>query len=1070
MSNRRPTTIASLAMIIVALLAGGATMFFSQESLAETVADKLSAFRKAVASKDSKEAKKSGQTQRYQRKSSFSHRPGQTGRYAKRPSQSSKSGASHRSSLSGLIPEHLFKRKLPTNTQASKQSRQQTPKGAPPQRSFVKSKRQQSTRPSPKQQQPQVEPLVVETDNKPTNQKQARKSPQLARKDELQEALGDLAAVDELRPEVYSDSSTPSTQAGSVASADAYSFAVDEAALAEKQAPAVTEPSEADAATSLASDQQQPAAPAEKQSTIDHAIVKAPATRQGTLRERRVASAPSFKVDPLPEPRGKHAAEVVSDRNDIEGADVFASGEAPYGQPTLDVHDVLLSEELYTDEPQAATRTEQQQEAAAEDNALVNAEPLQDSQSSTPKVSEPELSVQNAAKQLDVGVEHVEEDQSGTHESGRDYVNLFPDESENAPLVREQADDNDDTFAIISGLASEADQSGSPPGKSPSDEYFDEVLATPETKAAEKSPEVIDDQPQNFAAEELADVLGKEPLEEPAEKLVAAPIEEEAAPSTEAMTQPGEDFPFVDPGTEDQQFVGQDSKQSTETESNLLGQEPEQVTRLIRPQGDVLSTTEQPVIVSHVEGPRSIVVGKEASYRVVLENTSQASAQNLSTAVQVPKWAELRDAVCSAGQVKRSPGDESAETLLWQLDELRAHSSETIQLHLVPRTGRAFQLGVQWRQETAATNTVVEVQEPKLQMEIHGPEQVLFGSPEKYRLALGNPGTGVAENVSITLIPPGSDASLASTHPIGSLAPGEIKEIEMELTAREAGELLLQVNAVAEGNLSAESIKRVKCHKPELELDWRGPEQKYAGTESAYYFRVRNPGNAATSGVELKVRMPAGAKFLTASDSFAYDAATSLVIWRLDGLQPEEEQFMQLRCKLDRPGLQEFEVEATSVDGLLSQTSTMQTEVVALADLKLEVNDPRGAQPTGEPVTYEIRVENRGSTEAMGISIVGLFSEGIDPISVEGAKSTIRDGRVSFQPIKRLPPGGKVLLRIRAAASQVGTHTFRAEVSCNDLDIKLASEETTRFFKEDFQWTGGETPYIADESVRTIRR
>jgi hypothetical protein len=56
---------------------------------------------------------------------------------------------------------------------------------------------------------------------------------------------------------------------------------------------------------------------------------------------------------------------------------------------------------------------------------------------------------------------------------------------------------------------------------------------------------------------------------------------------------------------------------------------------------------------------------------------------------------------------------------------------------------------------------------------------------------------------------------------------------------------------------------------------------------------------------------------------------------------------------------------------------------------------------------------------------------------------------VAFRPVDELPPGREVVLRIRAHAVQPGTHVFRAEVACSDAEIKLAAEETTRFYADE---------------------
>lgn|GEM_PF-1985007 len=508
------------------------------------------------------------------------------------------------------------------------------------------------------------------------------------------------------------------------------------------------------------------------------------------------------------------------------------------------------------------------------------------------------------------------------------------------------------------------------------------------------------------------------------------------------------------------------SVQSNPMRSSMpVPQEKQAIETVVQPRRRVLQTMQQPVIVSHVEGPRSILVGRESTYQVTLENTSNSPAANLSAQITVPEWAELVDAMSTSGVVERISQGASAGTLEWKLSELTARESQVLRLRLIPRSGRPLQLGIRWTQAPMQSQTLVEVQEPKLELAISGPQEVRFGKAQRYRLTLRNPGTGLTEQVSLRLIPPGGDAQSATIQTIGDLKPGEVKDLDLELTAREAGELLIQASAVAEGGLKAQVNKSVLCRKPELQVDWRGPDKKYAGTEAAYYFRVSNSGTAVTDPVDVSVKLPVGAKFISASDGYSINATTGVVSWQLASIDVKEEQFVQLRCKMSRPGVSGFEVSAKTMDGELSESKAFQTAVVALADLKLEVSDPQGPLPLGEAVIYEIRVRNRGTTSAENINVTGLFSAGIDPTTVEGAQFSVRDGRVSFHPIKSLPAGREVLLKIHAKANQIGTHVFRTEVTCQTLDIKLAAEETTRFFQDQHRWKDGKTAYSSDREA-----
>ncbi len=485
---------------------------------------------------------------------------------------------------------------------------------------------------------------------------------------------------------------------------------------------------------------------------------------------------------------------------------------------------------------------------------------------------------------------------------------------------------------------------------------------------------------------------------------------------------------------------------------------------LLTPGGETLLSTKQPVILSRIEGPRQILVGREATYRVILENTSEANARSLSAEVRIPEWAEVVDVISTSGMVERTTA-ESTGSLRWQLDELAGRTAQSLSMRLIPRTGKPLNLSVEWTQAPIASQAFVEVQEPKLEMRISGPQEVLFNKAQRFQLSLRNPGTGVAENVVIRLIPPGGDEATASSHTVGQLEAGASKEIELELTARDAGELTMKASATAAGGLQTEAVRQVLCRKPELELDWRGPAEKYAGTEASYYFRLRNTGTANTDSVAMRVKLPQGVKLVSASEGYQLDAKSGEVTWQVSGIPAGEEEFIQICCQVDRAGANRFEISAQTAGGDLRSEKHIETNVIAVADLELSVSDPQGPVPVGETAVYEIRIRNRGTIDAQNVGVVGLFSAGIDPNSVEGAQFSVRDGRVSIHPINTLPAGQELVLRIRAVATQAGTHVFRAEVSCKDLDIKLAAEETTKFYVDQYHWEDGETAYSSDPSM-----
>lgn len=1099
MSHRRPLAITSLAIIAGTLTICGAP-FAPHESEGATLAERMSGFQKIFKSKDSNKQKES-QAERSQSsrkpvyrmgRPSFRHRENtlqtaQNNPGKRQASASKKSG----NSLSRFLPQNLFgskgKAEDTSSQQANRQRQQERMQQMRERQQRLaqnqgpETERIQTAEGNPAPQQATAKDEVV-VESKPVQAaRQApkavvvRKSPRAGHEDDLQAALADLQDSADLMPGTVATDAEPQEHDSVVAAAppesavivmDDYGYSASEATVEEtaEQEQETSQEAIVFDLSALATEEEASNTVDSEDSAVETREDSSPTAESLEIIGQVPLETESFaQANPQSESTGEEellvatkpeqvalqpqAVEIEDQPAASETPQETQVAEVPFGQAELDVHDALLGEDLYAQEP-----AESQENAIFQETPVPAEEPTQQE---APAVETPvEIVAEPASPSEDATFAVGEPEQSPVEEEQPRYAAQPTDTPITAPEPEKSFTATNPMEAVVV--------------PEPAEEKTTVVEIKP-APVEEQSPPAAETTPLVIGREEI-DVEKLTEAVESAEDTTSQEWGSVARDSSQTQQeQPGAEF--FDEVIQQQATVRKSAQQTVQTEPKPAQQpQRKEATRLIRPRGDVLTTIEQPVIVSHVEGPRSILVGKEATYRVVLENTSQTTAENLSASVKVPAWAELIEVVCSDGLVEQVKEADSADSLQWHLTELAAHSSQTMQLQLVPRSGRAFQLGVQWKHQPTKSETMVEVQEPKLALKLNGPEEVLFGEPRRYQLVLENPGNAPAENVAISLIPPGSDSESASTHTLGTLGPQEVKELELELTAREAGEMVLHAFATAKNDLRVDAVKRVKCQKPELEIDWRGPEEKFAGTETAYYFRVRNPGNASTKDVQVQVRLPRGIKFLSASDSFAYNSKTGNIVWKLSELKAKEEQFMQVRCELDLPGLQQFEVEAQAAGGLVSDSKTVRTEVVALADLKLEVRDPRGAQPTGEPVTYEIRVENRGSTDAQGISIVGLFSEGIDPVSVEGAESSVRDGRVNFQPISSLPPGGELTLHIRAVASDVGMHIFRAEVSCQDLDIKLAAEETTRFFEDEFRWNEGETPYTAIRSDGAVRR
>ena len=448
-----------------------------------------------------------------------------------------------------------------------------------------------------------------------------------------------------------------------------------------------------------------------------------------------------------------------------------------------------------------------------------------------------------------------------------------------------------------------------------------------------------------------------------------------------------------------------------------------------------------PAIEVQTYGPESIGINKIATYKVTISNDGQKDATDLQVTVAMPVSVELQNINISSGHHEIGTQEESVTRLTWNLDRLPAGVTHTIALNTIPRTAEPFDLEVAWAVAPQTASSQVTVTEPKLEMKISGPSEVMFGEKANYDVTISNPGTGHAEQVSVML----PDELGGERANIGDVEAGGEKRFKVELLARTAGRLNLTATAVGEGNIKAEGSHEILVRRANLAVVVEGPPMKYAGGLGQYIVTVANDGDAPASGVTAVLAMPSGVKYLGGIKNV--EDNNGGLKWQIGTLASGDRKSFKVNCQLDASGSLVFQAGARGT-GDLAATHECQTQVNTIADLTLDVHDPKGPLPTGEDVDYKLIIRNRGSRSANGVDVVMQFSEGIDPIKAEGMKNDIstKAGQVVFAPIGRIEPGQEIILKVTAKANKSGTHIFRGQLTCAESDSREIDEGTTRFF------------------------
>ena len=483
----------------------------------------------------------------------------------------------------------------------------------------------------------------------------------------------------------------------------------------------------------------------------------------------------------------------------------------------------------------------------------------------------------------------------------------------------------------------------------------------------------------------------------------------------------------------------------------------------------VLFTQQSPILNVKTMGPERIDVGREATFRVTMENLGSASADELIVAIDFPQWADLLGAEVSTGATSSEVAVDGTRLFRWKIGRLGPKDVQTVVLHVVARQSQPLNLAVNWQHAPVATATSIHVLQPELKLNLDGPEEVLFGKKQLYRLELENAGTGDARGVSLSLLPLGTGQEKPAVQPIGDLKAGQKKSIEVELTARNEGDLVIQVDATAEGNVHTHLSEKVRVLRPALAVEVTAPEFQFVGQELAYRIVVTNPGTAKASDVQIDTVVPDTLDYVSSTKDGLVDDEDGKIHWALEELGPQESRTLLVKCVAAAAGKGQLAVNSKADDNLVANGEA-NVQIDAIADLALQVTDPSGPVAVGTETTYQLKVENRGSKAAESVEIVAYFSHGIEPLSAEGGNYQVGPGQVIFDAIPSIAAGQAKTFVVKARAESTGNHIIRAEVFCKPLGTRLVGEESTYFYGKRATKpteTAPPRPTIAEEGVLT---
>ena len=457
-----------------------------------------------------------------------------------------------------------------------------------------------------------------------------------------------------------------------------------------------------------------------------------------------------------------------------------------------------------------------------------------------------------------------------------------------------------------------------------------------------------------------------------------------------------------------------------------------------------LEGTRTPTVSVQRVAPREIQLNTPADFEIIVRNTGRIEANDVRVYDQIPTGTVMLEAT-------PQPTSNNGKSVQWEIGKLAPGQERRILMKLKPtQPGEIGSVA----HVTFATRSSMRtlVTKPELTITHSAPARSLIGDNVELDIVVTNNGNGPAKDVVIQEDLPDQleypEGFRRIEYPVGVLAPGQSRKLQLSLRAADVGRLRNIVAVSGAGGLSAKHEINMEIVAPKLVANATGPRKRYLRRQATHEFSVQNNGTADATNVEMMAKLPPGLRFVSANNQGQFDPGTNAVYWSLTELAPQSPVSVSMTTVPVDTGTQD--IAFTAVADLKQKTTADAPLVVEhLVDVYFEIDDVVDHIEVGSDTSYRMRVVNQGTKTATNVQLFLDLPNGIRPKAVEGGlQGQVQGQRVVFAPITSMNPGDEINVSVSATGVAPGEHKVVAQMRTDDRQTNISKEETTQVYSD----------------------